>query len=132
MSFNIERGRQGEQAAAEYLLEHGFEILHRNWRSGHYELDIVAVRDGVLHVVEVKCRKKGTPFTAPEEALTPAKQRSLLRAAAGYAALLPHRKRCPDRPCSRRNGRKFGVRDTLCPRCGHSEMVRFVYYTKKS
>lgn len=86
MSFNIERGRQGEQAAAEYLLEHGFEILHRNWRSGHYELDIVAVRDGVLHVVEVKCRKKDS-LTAPEEALTPAKQRSLLRAAAGYAAL---------------------------------------------
>lgn len=75
MSFNIERGVQGEQAAAEYLLEHGFRILHRNWRSGHYELDIVAVKDDTLHIVEVKCRRKGS-LTAPEEGLTPAKQRS--------------------------------------------------------
>lgn len=86
MNFNIERGVQGEQAAAEYLLEHGFRILHRNWRSGHYELDIVAVKDDTLHIVEVKCRKRDS-LTAPEEGLTPAKQRSLLRAAAGYTAL---------------------------------------------
>lgn len=86
MSLNNERGELGEQIAAQYLLEHGFRILHRNWRSGHYELDIVAVRDDTLHIVEVKCRKKDS-LTAPEEALTPAKQRSLLRAAASYTAL---------------------------------------------
>lgn len=86
MNANIERGQQGEQAAAEYLLGEGFEILDRNWRTGHYEIDIVARRGGTLHIVEVKSRKEDS-LTLPEEALTPAKQRSLLRAAAAYAAM---------------------------------------------
>ncbi len=86
MSANIERGRIGEQAAAEYLLERGFEILDRNWRIGHYEIDIVARKGDTLHIVEVKSRRENS-LTLPEEALTPAKRRSLLRAAAGYAML---------------------------------------------
>ena len=40
-----EIGQKGEDAAARYLIENGFEILHRNWRSGRYELDITARRD---------------------------------------------------------------------------------------
>ena len=54
-----EIGQKGEEAAVHYLIDNGFEILHRNWRSGRYELDITARRDGVLHIIEVKCRKAG-------------------------------------------------------------------------
>lgn len=81
-----EAGLRGEQAAAEWLIANGFELLHRNWRSGRYELDIVALREGVLHVVEVKCRRSGA-LSPPEEAMTPRKFAALMRAAEHYVAL---------------------------------------------
>ena len=81
-----EAGLGGEQAAAEWLIANGFELLHRNWRSGRYELDIVALREGVLHVVEVKCRRSGA-LSPPEEAMTPRKFAALMRAAEHYVAL---------------------------------------------
>ena len=81
-----EAGLRGEQAAAEWLIANGFELLHRNWRSGRYELDIVALREGVLHVVEVKCRRRGA-LSPPEEAMTPRKFAALMRAAEHYVAL---------------------------------------------
>ena len=42
MSTTAETGRAGERAAAEYLRRAGYEICALNWRSGRYELDIVA------------------------------------------------------------------------------------------
>ena len=81
-----EIGRQGEDLAQEYLLREGFTLLHRNWRNGRYELDLVAEKGGVLHVVEVKTRATGNPVS-PEEAYTRAKFRSLCRAAEYYIRL---------------------------------------------
>lgn len=81
-----ETGRAGERAAAEWLRAQGYEILAVNWRSGRYELDIVARRAGTTHFVEVKTRRAGG-LTAPEAAATPAKFRALARAAARYLAL---------------------------------------------
>lgn len=80
-----ETGRRGEQLAAEYLQSEGFVVLHRNWRCSPWELDLVACRNGVLHIVEVKTRHRGS-LTAPEEAMTPAKCRALYRAACRYVA----------------------------------------------
>ena len=78
-------GRWGETLAAEYLQKEGFVILHRNWRCPPWELDLVARRNGVLHIVEVKSRRRGA-LTTPEEAMTPAKCRALYRAACRYVA----------------------------------------------
>lgn len=78
-------GQRGEQAAAEWLHDNGFELLHRNWRSGRYELDIVARHHDVIHFVEVKTRKPGS-LTSPEEAMTAAKVRSLMQGAQAYIA----------------------------------------------
>ena len=66
---SIRIGQRGEEIAARFLLSEGFDLLHRNWRSGRYELDIVARKEGVLHIVEVKSRK-ADGLTAPEEAMT--------------------------------------------------------------
>ncbi len=82
----IEQGAQGELMAAEWLRANGFELLHRNWRDGRYELDIVACKLDTIHFVEVKRRKAGS-LTSPEAALTPAKFRSLMRAAQAYLAI---------------------------------------------
>lgn len=83
--FTQEIGNKGEQAAAEWLTANGFSLLHRNWRKGRYELDIVAKKAATVHFIEVKCRKLGG-LTTPEEAITPAKFRSLTKAAGAYIA----------------------------------------------
>ncbi len=85
MAKTREIGMAGEQAAAEWLHANGFELLHRNWRGGRYELDIVARKGCTLHVVEVKTRRAGS-LTGPEEAMTAAKFASLMRGAQAYVA----------------------------------------------
>lgn len=80
-----ETGRAGERAAAEHLRRAGYEICALNWRQGRYELDIVAQKDGTLHIVEVKTRRRGS-LTPPEAAITPRKFGALRRAANCYLA----------------------------------------------
>ena len=41
-------GKTGEDAAVAYLERNGYTINHRNWRKNRLELDIVAVKDGLL------------------------------------------------------------------------------------
>lgn len=79
-------GMAGEEFAAQWLAANGFSLLHRNWRQGRYELDIVATKYGVIHFIEVKTRKAGG-LTTPEEALDRRKQQSLKRAASLYLAI---------------------------------------------
>lgn len=80
-----ETGAAGERAAAEWLRKAGYAIHAVNWRSGRYELDLVAERDGILHIVEVKTRRSGS-LTPPEAAATRRKFHALTRAAAHYLA----------------------------------------------
>lgn len=49
-------GRLGEQMAVNHLIKSGFEILERNLRVGHKEIDIIARHDNMLVCVEVKTR----------------------------------------------------------------------------
>jgi len=78
-----EIGRRGEDAAAAYLERIGLLIEARNWRCPAGELDIVA-RDGeTLVLCEVKTRRSERAGTA-EEAVSPAKQRKLVRLAQAY------------------------------------------------
>ena len=60
-------GRQGEELAARYLQQKGYQIIDRNWRSGRQELDIVAQKEDILVVVEVKSRRNNS-FGDPQEA----------------------------------------------------------------
>jgi putative endonuclease len=75
-----QRGARAEQLAAEHVAAMGMDILGRNVRVGHLEVDILA-RDGpVLVVVEVRCRSRrswGRPFGSIDRL----KQRRLARAA---------------------------------------------------
>ncbi|MFR9620389.1 MAG: YraN family protein [Rikenellaceae bacterium] len=78
-------GAKGEREATKWLRGNGFLIHALNWRSGHYELDIVAERWGVLHFVEVKTRR-AEGFTTPQEAMTKQKCDSMVKAARLYIA----------------------------------------------
>jgi putative endonuclease len=47
-------GRRGEEFAASLLEGEGWKILARNYRAARGEVDIIALREGVLAFVEVK------------------------------------------------------------------------------
>ncbi len=80
MAFHNTLGKEGEQIAETYLKEKGFDILHRNWRYSNYEIDIIAMKNNVLHFVEVKIRST-KKFGLPEEAVNKIKFQRLLNAA---------------------------------------------------
>jgi putative endonuclease len=73
-------GRDGEQAAVNYLEGCGFRILDRNWRCAEGEIDIVAVERHTFVVCEVKTRS-GTRYGTPLEAVGRAKRARLRRLA---------------------------------------------------
>ena len=73
-------GARGEDLASIWLQEHGYRVVARNWRCPRGELDIVCELGDDIVFVEVKSRR-GTLLGAPEEAVTPGKQRRLIRAA---------------------------------------------------
>lgn len=82
-------GATGEQAAVDWLTGKGFEIVARNWRSGRYELDIVACRkEGTIHFVEVKTRDAAS-WETPEGAMNAAKQRSFRKAVQAWLVQNP-------------------------------------------
>lgn len=62
MAEQNDLGRDGEARARDYLIRQGYTILHTNWRWHHYELDIVAVKEKELVVVEVKPARKIISF----------------------------------------------------------------------
>ncbi|MGH2552872.1 MAG: YraN family protein, partial [Chitinophagaceae bacterium] len=86
-SHNI-LGKEGEQMAANWLQEKGYEILHRNWRYSHYEIDVVAKKGEKLHIVEVKARF-GNHFGNPEDSVTKKKFKHLQKAADEFLFLNP-------------------------------------------
>jgi putative endonuclease len=88
MAPHNDTGTLGEATAAEYLQQKGYEVLQRNWRppKGRTELDIVAVKDGVLAFVEVKTRSS-VAWGEPMEAVNYAKIRHLTAAAQRYMRL---------------------------------------------
>lgn len=80
MAEHLLTGAAGEQLACQWLVDHGFRVLHRNWRHGRDEIDIVA-RDGrFLVVVEVKTLKSDR-WGHPEDAVDLQKRMNLMRAA---------------------------------------------------
>lgn len=76
-------GKAGEDAVAEYLKKKGYDILHRNWRKNHLELDIVAAKDDELIVVEVKTRRN-TDYIEPQDAVNRQKIRRIVIATDAY------------------------------------------------
>lgn len=89
MAAKDELGRAGEARAASHMESLGYEIVARNWRHAEGELDLVAVRDGELAVVEVKTRR-GLDFGHPFEAITSQKQRRLWRLAHHFVHEYPN------------------------------------------
>jgi putative endonuclease len=76
-------GAAGESAAARHLEQRGYRIVEANVRCRLGEIDLVAIDAGVIVFVEVK-GNRGGQYGAPEEMVTPHKQRRLTRLAVWY------------------------------------------------
>lgn len=89
MSFRTQIGQFGEDKAAEFLAQQGFKILDRNYRQKWGELDIVALKDNLVHFVEVKTvtrspQARNTEDYEPEDNIHPWKRKRLRRAIETY------------------------------------------------
>lgn len=92
MAGHHQTGKLGEVMAAHYLLQKGYVMLHQNWRHSHWEVDIIAVKEDILHFVEVKTRRTKI-FGLPETNVTNKKMNALINAAEEYVFQHPQWKR---------------------------------------
>ncbi|MBQ4399060.1 MAG: YraN family protein [Bacteroidales bacterium] len=83
MAEHNDFGKLGEELAVDYLTGKGYEILERNWRNVHKEIDIIAKDGKFLVIVEVKTRQTDE-YGEPDVAVTRKKQRMLIAAANAY------------------------------------------------
>ena len=104
MAKHNELGKKGEEIAAQYLSEKGYEILERNWRNRHKEIDIIAKDGNELVIVEVKTRQNDE-HGEPDLAVTLPKQTRLIYAANAYM------------DARARAGVDLGERDCWGPKC---------------
>lgn len=80
MADHNELGKKAEDLAAEYLVKNGYKILVRNFRFQKSEIDIIAEKNHLIVVVEVKARSTDF-FILPQEAVTKGKIKSIVLAA---------------------------------------------------
>lgn len=91
MSKHSEIGLKGEVFAQDFLLKKGYTILFTNWRTGRKEVDIIAYKDGLVIMAEVKTRS-GINFGFPEEAVDRKKQQFLKIAGTAFLEAFPQYK----------------------------------------
>lgn len=83
MAAHNDFGVHAERMAAELLERNGWTILHRNWRFGRREIDVIARHGSTVAFVEVKAGMR-TGHGHPLERIGWRKQRDLAIAAAGW------------------------------------------------
>ncbi len=76
-------GKKAERAAGSYLEMRGFTILEMNWRRPRCEIDIIARKDKVIYLVEVKYRKSND-YGSGLEYVTATKLRQMRYAAESW------------------------------------------------
>lgn len=88
MAEHNDLGKWGEDEAALYYEDRGYEILERDWKVGKRDIDLIALTEGkdTLVFVEVKTRQNND-LQEPEEAVDVKKMRNLAIAANAYVKL---------------------------------------------
>ncbi len=72
--------------------QRGFTILHKNWRSGRFEIDLIASKADILYFIEVKTRM-GEGTAGPEASVGKAKLTQLRYGAEAYLFAHPEWKK---------------------------------------
>ena len=88
MAEHNDLGKWGEDEAALYYEDRGYEIVERDWKVGKRDIDLIALTEGkdTLVFVEVKTRQNND-LQEPEEAVDVKKMRNLAIAANAYVKL---------------------------------------------
>jgi putative endonuclease len=81
-------GKKGEEMAAAYLIKNGYNIVERNWRFKHWEVDIIASKGNCMHFFEIKTRSSDM-YGHPEESISKQKMMNLRNAAEEYQYVHP-------------------------------------------
>lgn len=76
-------GNEGEDLAAKFLTEKGYEVLERQWKCVYGEIDLVCKQNNEFVFVEVKSRNDDS-YGFPEDAVTATKRRHLAACAEQY------------------------------------------------
>ena len=88
MAAHNDTGRHGEKLAVDYFINKDYEILHKNWRESHWEVDIIAAKNGILHFIEVKT-KTTNKYGFPEDEVSRSKIKFMINSAEAYLFLYP-------------------------------------------
>ncbi|WP_026727128.1 YraN family protein [Flavobacterium denitrificans] len=83
MAEHNELGKLGEDLAVSYLEENGYEILERNFVIQKAEIDIIALKESILAIVEVKTRSS-LDFGSPQDFVKQKKIQLLIKAVNAY------------------------------------------------
>lgn len=85
MADHNDFGKAAEKLAVDFLEKEEYKILVKNFRFQHAELDIIAQKDDLVIVVEVKARNSNA-FISPQEAVTKSKIKLIILATDHYLA----------------------------------------------
>ncbi len=80
-------GRQGENAACDWLIKNGYTIIRRNFLSAHGEIDIIAEDEKYIIFVEVKYRNDSkflAKYGRPIYAVNAQKRKNIIYTAKYY------------------------------------------------
>jgi len=86
MADHNELGKLGEELAVDYLQKEGYNILDTNWTFQKAEIDIIAKKENILAIVEVKTRSS-IDFGLPQDFVKPKKIQLLVKAVDAYVTL---------------------------------------------
>ncbi|WP_439151069.1 YraN family protein [Winogradskyella sp.] len=83
MAQHNELGKKGEQLAVDFLLKENYKIVERNYRFDKAEVDIIAKKDNILAIIEVKTRST-KDFGNPQDFVKPKQIKNLVKAVNEY------------------------------------------------
>jgi putative endonuclease len=83
MAEHNDLGKLGEELAVDFLEKKGYEILETNWTFQKAEVDIIALKNDLLAVIEVKTRSS-LDYGLPQDFVKPKKIQLLVKAINEY------------------------------------------------
>ncbi|MCL6462371.1 putative endonuclease [Flavobacterium micromati] len=83
MAKHNELGKLGEEMAVEFLQKEGYKIVETNWTFQKAEIDIIAKKENILAIIEVKTRSS-LDFGLPQDFVKTKKIQLLVKAVDAY------------------------------------------------
>ncbi|MEN6499206.1 MAG: YraN family protein [Rectinema sp.] len=86
MKCTVQRGKEGEAVGRRYLIDAGWSVLSSNFRTRRGEIDIIALRGGIVAFVEVKMVNRYTQADL-QHVISAKKRRSIIETSKLFLAM---------------------------------------------